>query len=211
MVCRACSQRFAQPVPRCAHCALQVPAGARICGACLTQPPAFDRAFAALDYGHPWSNLITQFKFHAGLDLAPALASLLAATQAARETPLPSLLLPAPLSTQRLRERGYNQAWEITRRVARTLGLACDARLLLRITDSPHQLALPLEKRAANVRGAFAVEPLRLPELQGRTVAVIDDVMTTGATMAEMARVLKQAGATQVEAWALARTPHPGR
>jgi ComF family protein len=208
-VCTACTERFAQEVPRCERCALQVPAGVRVCGACLVDPPVFDSALAGVDYAHPWSALITQFKFHEALDLAQALAALLQAAQQRAASPLPHLLLPVPLSTQRLRERGFNQAWELTRRLARALHAQTDAHLLLRVKDSPHQLALPPEQRTANVRGVFAVEPLRRAELHGRTVAVIDDVMTTGATFGEIARVLKQAGASRVEAWALARTPRP--
>jgi ComF family protein len=206
-ICSACTGRYAQPQPRCEQCAQRVPVGVRICGACMVDPPAFDRALAAVDYAHPWSALITQFKFHQALDLAPAFASLLQAAQQRSNTPPPQLLLPVPLSAQRLRERGFNQAWELTRRVARELHLTADARLLLRVKDSTHQLALPPEQRAANVRGVFAVEPLRRAVLSGLCVAVIDDVMTTGATFEEIATLLKQAGAARVEAWALARTP----
>ena len=208
-MCNACAGRFAAQVPRCVRCALQVPVGVRHCGACLVDPPAFDAALAGVDYAHPWSELITQFKFHAALDLAQALATLLLTAQQRAGAAAPDLLLPVPLSAQRLRERGFNQAWELTRRLARTLHLQANAQLLLRMQDSPHQLALPPEQRAANVRGVFAVEPLRRAELKGRSVAVIDDVMTTGATFGEIARVLKQAGAVRVEAWALARTPRP--
>jgi ComF family protein len=184
-----------------------VPAGVAVCGKCLVHPPEFDAARAGLDYTHPWSTLIARFKFHEGLELAEALVTPLHAALQRETSALPDLLLPVPLSRERLRERGYNQAWEATRRLARRLALRCDARLLLRVKDSPHQLDLPPEERAANVRGVFAVEPLRRAELQGLHVAVIDDVMTTGATCAELARVLKQAGAKRVSAWALARTP----
>lgn len=172
-------------------------------------PPVFDAAHAGLHYAHPWSSLITRFKFHDGLDLVQALVSPLQTTLA-QHPRAGLLLLPVPLSPQRLRERGYNQAWEVTRRLGRTLGLKSDSQLLLRVKDSPHQLDLPPEERAANVRGVFAVEPLRRSELIGRHVAVVDDVLTTGATLNEIARVLKQAGATRVEAWALARTPRGG-
>jgi hypothetical protein len=121
----------------------------------------------------------------------------------------PSLLLPAPLAAARLRTRGSNQAWEIAGRVARRLDVACDPALLLRRRETEHQLALPLRARAGNVAGAFAVEPRRRAELAGRHVAVVDDVMTTGSTAAEVARVLQQAGAATVEVWVLARTPRP--
>jgi ComF family protein len=116
-------------------------------------------------------------------------------------------VLPVPLSAERLRERGYNQAWELARRVARSLACEADATLLLRVRDTPHQLALPRERRAANVRGAFLVEPRRVRDLRGCDVAVVDDVMTTGATGAEIARTLKQAGAHSVRLWVVARTP----
>lgn len=209
-VCRDCDERFGAVASRCEGCALRIPAGQPRCGACLREPPAFDHAFAAVDYDHPWDGLITHFKFHAALDLADALAARLVDAWRCAPRPLPDLLLPAPLSEARLRERGFNQAWELTRRVARRLDCRADAALLLRIRDTAHQLDLAPPKRAANVRGAFAIEPLRADTVRGLHVAVIDDVMTTGATAAEMATALRQAGAARVDIWVLARTPAPG-
>lgn len=179
------------------------------CGACLKAPPPFERAVAAVDYGHPWDELVRRFKFDASLDLSHALARQLLDAIRRDNVERPDWLLPVPLSAARLRERGYNQAWELARRVARELPCATDARLLLRMKDTPHQLALPPGQRAANVRGAFAIEPRRRHELQGRSIAVLDDVMTTGATVSEIARTLLQAGACAVQVWVLARTPHP--
>jgi ComF family protein len=187
-----------------------VPDGVQRCGACLRHPPAFDQAWAAVDYDHPWDGLISHFKFHAALDLADTLAGTMAEAWQRQPRTLPDLLLPAPLSPQRLRERGFNQSWELARRVARRLGCRADAKLLLRIRDTAHQIDLALDRRSANVRGAFALEPLRAHAVRGLHVAVIDDVMTTGATAAEMAVTLKQAGAARVDIWALARTPPPG-
>lgn len=152
---------------------------------------------------------MTAFKFHAALDLARPFASAIAAAERERAAPRPSLVLPVPLAPARLRARGYNQAWELARRVARALAIAADPALLLRIRETVHQLALPPLARAGNVAGAFAVEPRRRGELAGRDVAIVDDVMTTGHTAAELARVLKQAGARRVEVWVLARTPRP--
>jgi ComF family protein len=189
---------------------LPVPAAVAVCGACIAAPPDFDAAFARVDYGFPWDRLIADFKFHGALDLAPVFAQAIVETQqeaAARASPL--LIVPVPLSEARLRERGYNQAWELARRVARRIDGRADAHLLLRIRDTPHQLALPPAAREGNVRDAFAVEPRRIAVLRGRAVAVIDDVMTTGSTVAEIARVLKQAGAASVEVWVVARTPRP--
>ena len=205
-VCEACLQRFAAAVPRCRRCALQVPAGAEVCGACLTDPPPYARTLAAVEYDHPWDGLVTNFKFHAALDLAPALAERMLAALRHSDTPMPTLLLPIPLSDARLRERGYNQAWELTKRLGAALHCMTDARLLLRVKDTPHQLAFPPGQRAGNVRGAFAIEPRRIGELRGRSVTLVDDVMTTGATVAEATRVVLQAGASEVGVWVVART-----
>lgn len=186
-----------------------MPAGIPECGSCVQSPPPFERTVAAFDYLPPWSALLARFKFHAGLDLQPVFAELL--LQACRDTGASaSLVLPVPLAPERLRERGYNQAWEIARRVAAGLGSAADAALLLRIRATPHQLALPIDRREANVRGAFAVEPRRRAEIAGRDIAIVDDVMTTGATVAELSRVLLAAQAASVQVWVLARTPRPG-
>lgn len=210
-VCADCVLRFVPLLARCAHCALAVPAGATACGACLTHPPPWHRALAAVDYMHPWADLLARFKFNAALDLAPALVQqLLDAHQRDPAAAAPGLLLPMPLSPARLRERGHNQAWELTRRLASHLHCAADAHLLLRLRDTPHQTALALSAREANVRGAFAVEPRRLSEVRGRELTLVDDVMTTGASAAEATRVLLQAGAARVQVWVVARTPRPG-
>jgi ComF family protein len=206
-ICVECTRQFAAAVPRCERCAIEVPAGVAVCGACLREPPSYDRAIAAVDYDHPWDALIAAFKFHGALDLAAALAQRLVAAVEAAGGARPGLLLPVPLGPARLKERGYNQAWELARRAARGLDCRSDARLLLRIKDTAQQLALPRAQRAANVRGAFLVEPRRAGELRGRDVALVDDVLTTGATAAEIANVLKHAGAASVQLWVVARTP----
>jgi len=181
-----------------------------VCGSCLASPPPFDAAFARVDYAYPWDRLIPAFKFRDALDLAPALADAIVEACAGRDPDeTPPLVVAVPLSAARLRERGFNQAWELARRVAPRLGGSAERSLLLRLRDTPHQIALPPRERAGNVRGAFAVEPRRLSELRGRTVALVDDVMTTGSTATEVAQVLKQAGAARVEVWVVARTPRP--
>jgi ComF family protein len=209
-VCDPCSERFVEAVPRCVRCALRVPAGTRTCGACVIDPPPCDSVLAALDYAHPWDRLIGRFKFDAALDLAGVFADLLERAWRHSGLRTPQLLLPVPLSRPRLRERGYNQSWELARRIGRRLDVPADVRLLLRVRDTAHQLAFPVERRAANVRSAFAVAPRRLAELRGRSITLVDDVMTTGATLAEIARTLRLAGASEVHAFVLARTPAPG-
>jgi ComF family protein len=210
-ICGDCVARFAQPVPRCQACALEVPVGVTLCGDCLKHPPPWERALAAVDYLHPWDGLLSRFKFHAALDLAPALAQrVLDAHRLDPASRHPGLLLPMPLNPARLRERGHNQAWELARRLGTLLDCPADAQLLLRPRDTPHQTTLALSARAANVQGAFAVEPRRLAEVRGRELTLVDDVMTTGASAAEATRVLLQAGAARVQVWVVARTPRPG-
>jgi ComF family protein len=206
-LCETCALRYAAPRPRCQRCAIAVPEGVIVCGASLAHAPLFDGTIAAVDYEYPWDDLVRRFKFDASLDLAGVLAQCLLDAVRRSEAPRPDWLLPVPLATERLRERGNNQAWELARRVASGLPCATDARLLLRMKDTPHQLTLPPGRRAANVRGAFALEPRRRHELQGRSVAVLDDVMTTGATLSEITVTLLQAGARSVQVWVLARTP----
>lgn len=208
-VCNTCIARFVPQPARCERCALRVPDGVAVCASCLKHPPAFDDAIAAVDYDHPWDVLIGQFKFNAALDLTAALAELMARACGSSRHTAPDLLLPVPLGTQRLVERGYNQAWELARNVSNTLGLKADAGLLLRVKETPHQAALPLGQRVRNVHRAFTVEPLRLAEVRGRHLALIDDVMTTGATLAACAEALREAGASHISAWVLARTPDP--
>jgi ComF family protein len=119
----------------------------------------------------------------------------------------PRLLLPVPLSRERLRERGYNQAWELARRLARRLGLEADAHLLQRSRDTAHQIGMSREQREVNLRDAFWVEPARRARLLGREVVLVDDVLTTGATAHAAALALTRAGAASVDVWVVARTP----
>jgi ComF family protein len=211
-LCGRCVGRFAAPTPRCTTCALPVPAGVARCGACLREPPPFDRCLVATRYGWPWADCITQFKFRQDPGLAAPLAGLLAATpgvaQALAEA---DWVLPVPLSSERLAERGYNPAQLLAAQLARRHAprrLRTD--LLLRLRHSPPQHHLPRAERLRNVRGAYAVEPLRAALLAGRRVVLVDDVMTTGASLAEAARTLRGAGVAQVCALALARTDEPG-
>ena len=158
-ICEACVERFAQPVERCRTCALPVAPGIVQCGACLRLPPPIDACLAAVTYAYPWSGLIQQFKFQGRTGWSRSFAGLLRSTpwvEPALEQA--HLVLPMPLSAQRLRSRGFNQAQELARQLAPD---KTDATLLLRIRDNPPQSALSRAQRLRNVRHVFAVEPLR--------------------------------------------------
>lgn len=213
-ICSACAARFATPQPRCSTCALPLPGhagagpavtgpGAR-CGACLRQPPPLDACIAAVRYGYPWSHAIAQFKFHGDPGWAGALAALLrSAPHAASALAAADAVLPIPLSRQRLQERGFNQALLLARQLAPH---KTRADLLLRIQHTTEQSQLARTQRLHNLQGAFAVEPLQCSRLQGRRIVLIDDVMTTGATLHQAALALRQAGALHITALVLART-----
>ncbi|MEJ6007891.1 ComF family protein [Paucibacter sp. AS339] len=214
-VCNDCLQRYARPVARCWTCAARLPASLHAgsdsrpqaqCGACLRQAPPLDRTIAALDYSFPWAGLLQHYKFHQAVELREALLERLDHALNAAPT-MPDWLLPVPLSPERLRERGYNQSYELARALARRRQIRCEPNLLLRVRHTSQQAQMPLKARAANVKNAFAVEPLRKAELQASHVVLLDDVMTSGATLFELARMLRKAGASHVQAWVLARTP----
>lgn len=204
-MCSACVARFAQPQARCTTCALQVPAGVTHCGACLRSPPPLDLCLTAVDYGYPWAQAIAQFKFQGDPGWAQALAALVRKTPgAAVALAAADWVLPVPLAAERLRERGFNQALQLARHLA---SRKTQAKMLLRLYATPAQHTLDRAKRLRNLDGAFAVEPLRYHALAGCRVVLVDDVMTTGATLHAAAMVLRMAGALHITALTIARTP----
>jgi ComF family protein len=206
-LCPDCEARFAPALPRCARCGLRTGVALAACGACLPDPPPFQRAVCAADYAYPWNALITAFKFNARPELARMLARLVTARLRALAAPLPALVVPVPSSPRRLAERGYNPAWELARHIASSLRLAADATVLQRPLENPPQASLDRASRQRNLAGSFMVDPRQRPRLQGLPVALVDDVMTTGATAREASSALLRAGASSVDLWVLARTP----
>lgn len=158
----------------------------------------------AADYAFPWDGLIRAFKFHGRVELAGTLAPCMADALGPHAR-WPELVVPVPLATERLRERGYNQAWELARRIARHVGCKAQPHALNRPATGSHQVALDRTSRLRQMRGAFVAE--RRTAFEGRRVAIVDDVLTTGATAAEAARTLLHAGAAAVQVWVFARTP----
>ena len=208
-LCAECLQRFAPKTLRCTGCALPLYGlagsdGLR-CGACLHEPPPWDGCVAAVDYGFPWDDLIGRFKFGQRSDLAMPLAGVL--RRALPQANLAKAVITAvPLSDQRLAERGYNQAWELARRIASAVGLPAEPALLLRCRDTPHQVGLDRKARQRNLRQALLANPDKLAEIAGQDIVVVDDVMTTGMTAQAVTLALRQAGAESVRFWVLART-----
>jgi ComF family protein len=209
-LCDPCLTRHAAPVARCRSCAIGVAPGVRHCADCLRQPPPLCAAFAAVNYGYPWDELIARFKFRDAAELARPLSGLMTRGLAVAfdaALPRPDLIVPVPLTTERLRERGYNQAWELGRRIARRFDLPARHDCIERLIGGAHQAELHGDERRRQVRGAYALTAAGQAALAGRHIAVVDDVMTTGATLGELALTLRRAGAASVQAWVLARTP----
>jgi ComF family protein len=203
VVCADCGDDFLPAArARCARCAAALPQAAPACGRCLREAPHFDATFALADYAPPLDGVIAALKFGHRLELAAALGALLAARARALAFGR-ALIAPVPLAFERQSERGFNQALEIARVAARELALPLAAGTLARVKHAPPQEALGLAARRRNVRGAFAVAGA----VAGRHVVVVDDVMTSGATLDEIARVLKAAGAARVTNLVVARTP----
>ncbi len=201
-LCRDCAAELPRNRSCCARCALPLALPAALCGRCQRHPPPWQAAWSPFRYGWPLDRLESRFKFSRELAAGRSLVRLW--QREARPIELPALIVPVPLHRARLRQRGYNQALELARPLARALGVPLSHDLLHRAHPTAAQSELDAPSRRRNVRGAFVVCPeAPLPA----HVAVLDDVMTTGATLAECARVLRRAGVARVDVWALARAP----
>lgn len=195
-LCGPCRDELPALPRACPLCAMPSPHG-EICGICLQHPPQFDMTVAVWRYAYPVDRLVQALKFHGRLALASFFADALASVVERAD-----VVIPMPLHPSRLSERGFNQAAEIARHLTGILGTGLAIHGASRIRRTLPQANLPLDERSRNVRGAFACTL----DLTGARVAVVDDVMTTGATLGALARVLKRAGAARVENWVVART-----
>ena len=208
VVCRGCFTRFAPFAWRCSGCALALPglsAQQPRCGQCLKQPPVWDSASAWVDYAYPWSTLITHWKFGQQPAWARHFARWMTQDPGLQKAIAHAhLAIPIPLSTSRLRERGYNPA-------AQLVQLLCPKKMqrwaLVRTRHSPAQSQLSRAQRMRNLRGAFDISPAQRPLLEGKNILLVDDVMTTGATLTIASQCLRQAGAAHIHVMCLARTP----
>jgi ComF family protein len=198
VLCAQCTDDLPRLSPQhCETCALPVTAGTR-CGACLSHMPAYDHVCAPYLYAFPMDALVQGLKYRSMLAIAPLFGSAIAGSLDQR----PDVLVPMPLADVRLRERGFNQSQEIARHLARLSGIPLLPQACRRVRNTPPQATLPWKERARNIRGAFVCDA----DFSGRHVAIVDDVMTTGATLNELARNLKKAGAARVTGLIAART-----
>lgn len=201
-LCGECAAALPWNRNACLRCALPLPVSAPACGHCLQHPPPLQQTHAALVYGFPIDRLLPRLKFHADLACGRLLSQLM--LQAFAGLPRPDALIPLPLHRARLRSRGYDQALELARPLARVLRIPMFDGVLMRSRATAPQSRLDADARRRNLRGAFAVKPGA--SLPGHVV-LIDDVMTTGATLEAAAKVLRRAGAARIDAWVCARTP----
>jgi len=203
-LCAGCAAELPRNRSCCARCALPLATPAALCGECQRRAPPWSAAWAPFRYAWPLDRLESRYKFGRDLAAGRVLSALWQAEP--RAVALPELILPVPLHRGRLRQRGYNQALELAKPLAKTFGIPLRCDLLQRRRATSAQTELDAASRRRNLRGAFA---LRAGTVLPAHVAILDDVMTTGTTLAECARVLKRAGAQRVDVWALARAPSP--
>ena len=202
VACSNCTASLPWNTRACRACALPlISAQSKVCATCLQGSPPQDSSWTAFRYETPVVQQILSLKFHGHLQSAHILGALMAARLAQRAEPLPELLIPVPLHTSRLRLRGYNQAVEIGRELSARLTLSLRPEFALRKQATREQTELSAVERRRNVRGVFTVDSA----VAGRHIALLDDVITTGATIAELARMARKAGAARIEAWAVAR------
>ncbi len=200
LLCQACARELPSSASACPRCAMAGSGNAE-CGACIAESPHYDASYAAFTYAYPVDALVQALKYGGQLPLAGWFAQHLhRRIGPARGI---DLIVPLPLHAARLAERGFNQAAEIAKVLSRLYGIEMDAQLAQRVRDTAPQTALPWRERAGNMRHAFACGR----DLAGMNVAVVDDVMTSGATLNELARTLKRSGAARIENWVVARTP----
>lgn len=201
-LCTGCAASLPWITEACPGCA-QPQNFNGLCSRCLKKPRPFDAAWAAFRLDAPVQQAIHDVKYHAGFLQARLLGELMAQKLGRRALPLPDLVIPVPLHQKRLLRRGYNQSLEIAKTFKRTLTLKIDANAAKRVRSTPDQIGLSAAQRRRNLHNAFTVDA----RVAGKHIALLDDVMTTGATLAELARAARKAGAVRIEVWALARVP----
>jgi ComF family protein len=201
-ICQSCYQSLPFIQHACAQCALPLEGEARmdsLCGYCLNHPPVFDHSLSLLRYENKAVQLVTRYKFHNSLSYSKLLAELLLGQLINIEKA--DCMIAVPLHKKRLYQRGFNQSHELAKLISKRLGIPLTSRVVERVRETEKQTGLDAKQRRQNIRGAFAV----MEPIQYRHVALVDDVVTTGSTVNELARVLKKAGVQTISVWSIAR------
>jgi ComF family protein len=203
-LCNACQKGLLALDTQCIYCAqaLEIQATKQqICGRCQKAPPAFDTVYAPHQHQGEVRYLINQLKFEKSYKNSRLLGLLLSEFLLTEKVLLPDIIIPVPLHSERYRQRGYNQTLEIAKVTSKELHIPIDYKSCIRIQNTPHQISLSLKQRHQNIKGAFTVKQ----PMVAKHIAILDDVMTTGATANELAKMLKSAGAKQVDIWVSTR------
>ena len=220
-LCSACLVELPwHPISSCAQCGLS--SSGQLCGSCISSPPDFDATQAVFIYQYPIDKMMQRYKYGNMLNISHTFGQLLAEKKplsylnsctfntsafntCAFNTSAVDLIIPMPMHPTRIKQRGFNQALEIAKVLSKNHPDKLDYKSVVRQTLTPPQASLPLKERVKNIKGAFKVKN----NLAGKRIAIVDDVMTTGASLNELAKTLKNAGASHIECWVIARTlPH---
>jgi len=206
-ICTSCTQSLPTIKAQCQQCGLPLypnesDTGKLYCGRCLSKRPYFDRCISPFHYKPPINQLITDLKFHQKLYYANLLGHLLLEKIKQQNTPLPECIIPVPLHSKRLRQRGFNQALEIARPIARILSLPLEPFYCQRIIATSPQMQQNRQARQNNIKNAFKINQ----PVSYQHIAIVDDVMTTGSTVNELARKFRQCGVEQIQIWSVARS-----
>ncbi len=208
LICAGCLLDLPHlPSGHCEVCSLPLAVDAGSCGHCLHRPPPFSRSLIPYVYGHPLDRLLHRFKYRRQMTCGRLLAQLLRDHVLHQGDNLPDLIVPVPLHWSRRLLRGFNQAEELALPLGRALGVPVHSRLCRRRRATANQQKLGRQQRQRNLRGAFVLTPGARDIVAGKSLALVDDVVTTTATLRQLARLFSEAGADDIQVWALARTP----
>jgi ComF family protein len=210
--CSPCLAYLPWLTQACVQCGINLSGDQKKCASCLMTPPYFDHTVAIFAYEHPISKMLIQYKYHGQLFYLPTFSDMLAlkilASYKQNLRQLPEIILPVPLSLARLKTRGFNQSLELAKYLSKMLGVPYHAHVLKRSRDTPKQVGLSLKQRQANLKNAFDfVDVNKIRHfVKNKHIALVDDVFTTGATSEALSKQLKEAGASSVDIWVVART-----
>lgn len=201
-LCENCLQGLPWNTSACRRCALPLASG-QVCRRCQTRPGPFDTIITPLIYRQPVDRMICELKYSARLAWARTAAGLIVDTIRYRDEPLPDLLVPVPMTLRAVRRRGFQPSTTIARLIGKRLKIRTHESIVGKYRETKRQSTLTHRERESNISGVFEV----WQQSVGRKIVLVDDVVTTGSTVAELARILKKTGAAQVRVWAFARTP----